>query len=83
MDAFLWFEVLFYLNVYYYPMFAITNIGMWAAKNNSELYITPTIGYDAIAQVIVISSELIKLILFKKLKYQYKGMKGGTWLFEI
>lgn len=72
MDALLVFDVLMYINLYYYPMSSTCNSIMTLAKYRSIID-TPDIGRDASVQCAILSSELIKLILFKKLREQREG----------
>lgn len=62
-----------YLNMFYYPVFAVSNIGMCAAKYTSTVFPTPDIGQDACVQVGLTLSELLKLILFRKFREQREG----------
>ncbi|XP_018324785.1 uncharacterized protein LOC108736733 [Agrilus planipennis] len=73
MDALLIFDVLMYVNLYYFPVFSFCNIMMLLAKYLSKKYPTPYIGTDALVQLGLLVSELLKIFLFKRLREQHKG----------
>ncbi|KAK5638070.1 hypothetical protein RI129_012365 [Pyrocoelia pectoralis] len=74
MDPLLAFEVLIYLNVYFYPTFAVANVAMWAAKFTSSVFPTPNIERDGLIMGTMVSSELFKLLLFRKLRPKREGI---------
>lgn len=74
MDAMLTFDVLMYLNVYYYAMFSVMNISMWLAKYTSTVFPTPDIDIDGVVQATLTISELLKIVVFKKLREQTESM---------
>ncbi|XP_025835055.1 uncharacterized protein LOC112905908 [Agrilus planipennis] len=73
MDALLVFDVLMYVNLYYYPMSATCNSIITFAKYQSIID-TPLIGRDTAVQGAILLSELLKLILYKKIKDFKKGL---------
>lgn len=73
MDALLIFDVLMYINLYYFPMSGTCNTIMAFAKYGSIIE-TPKIGQDASVQGAILTSEVIKLILFQKLRENRKGI---------
>lgn len=80
MDVLLIFDVLMYINMYYYPMSIVCNSIMTLAKYQSIID-TPEIGRDASVQGALLSCELIKLVLFKKLRAKREGMSTYIFLF--
>lgn len=74
MDAPLFFEVLLYLNCYYFGLFFVTETIMVLAKYFSEKYFTPNIDMDGGILSIIILAEFIKLFTFRK----YRAIKPGT-----
>ncbi|KAF5284580.1 hypothetical protein FQR65_LT02406 [Abscondita terminalis] len=64
-------DLLMYINLYYYLMYSICSSIITLAKYGSIID-TPNIKRDAIAQVIILISELIKLIIFHKLREHKK-----------
>ncbi|XP_031331005.1 uncharacterized protein LOC116161700 isoform X1 [Photinus pyralis] len=74
MDPLLAFDVLIYLNVYFYPTFAIANVAMWAAKFTSSVFPTPDIEQDGLVMGTMVSSELFKLLLFRRLRETRAGI---------
>ncbi|KAK4878690.1 hypothetical protein RN001_011196 [Aquatica leii] len=70
MDPLLGFDVLLYFNMYFYPTFAVSNVSMWVAKYTSPVFLTPYIGQDGCIQGVLVSSELLKLLIFRRLRQQ-------------
>lgn len=72
MEADLMFDVLLYLNLYYFPVFLFTESVVVFAKYISENLWTPNIGNDAGVMGIMVTSEFFKLVLHRKLKDRRK-----------
>lgn len=74
MEADLMFDVLLYINMYYFPVFLVSETGVTIAKyimiHKSSAQNSTN---DYIVMGIMLSSELLKLILFRKLRYTRKG----------
>lgn len=62
------FDVLMYLNVYYYAMFSVMNVSMWLAKYTSTVFPTPNIDIDGVVMITLTFSELAKILIFQKLR---------------
>lgn len=75
MEADLIFDVLLYLNVYYFPVYGIGESFVVCAKYVSSNLWTPDIGNDAAVVGGILSSEILKLILYRKLRDNRKGNK--------
>lgn len=71
-DPELMFDCLLYLNFYYFPMFLICEPIMYFAKYNSTRP-TAFIERDATVVSITILSEMLKLIIFRRLRETRKG----------
>ncbi|XP_019865341.1 uncharacterized protein LOC109594566 [Aethina tumida] len=67
LDAELMFECLIYLNTFYFPVFATCESIMAIAKYRS-IRDTPKIGQDASVVFSRLFAELLKIVLFRKLK---------------
>lgn len=78
-DPELVFDCLMYLNIFYFPVFGICAPLMCLAKHRSGLD-TPNIAIDASVVSTIVLVELLKLILFKKLREQRKGKYLQTFL---
>ncbi|CAG9824751.1 unnamed protein product [Phaedon cochleariae] len=76
-DVELMFECLIYINAHYFPVFMISEVSMTIAKYISEKKDTPNLGTDAIVCSARHFVELLKLILFKKLKDTHRK-KGDS-----
>lgn len=74
MEADLVFDILLYINLYYFPVFLFTEGVVVFAKYVSETLQTPTIGNDASVMGIMVASEFFKLVLHVKLKDRKKGL---------
>lgn len=73
MEADLMFEVLLYLNIYYFPVFSVAESFVVCAKYISNELRTPRICKDAAVVGSILLSELIKLLLYQKMKDQRRG----------
>lgn len=73
MDADLMFDVLMYLNLYYFPVFLVCESCVVFGKYISPNLWTPNIGKDAGVMGAMVMSELIKLVIHRKLKDNKKG----------
>lgn len=76
MDAMLTFDVLMYLNIYYYAMFGVMNVSMWLAKYTSTVFPTPDIHIDGLVQLVLTSSELAKILIFRRLREQTESKRN-------
>ncbi|XP_017784370.1 PREDICTED: uncharacterized protein LOC108568033 [Nicrophorus vespilloides] len=72
MDAPLMFEVLLYLNIYYFGVFAGSELLIFFAKFNSPLP-TPNINIDGGVVGGILFAELLKLLSFQKVRQKKKG----------
>ncbi|XP_017784369.1 PREDICTED: uncharacterized protein LOC108568032 [Nicrophorus vespilloides] len=73
MDALLMFDVLMYINGFYFPLFALGHPLMTLAKFYSSNYVTPQwIVVDASVVIILIFGDLMKLLFYKKFREQRK-----------
>ncbi|CAH0560764.1 unnamed protein product [Brassicogethes aeneus] len=79
-DAELMFECLIYLNTFYYPVFASCESIMAIAKYRSSRD-TPKIGQDAIVVFARLFVELLKIVLFKKLKDERRNLATAAGVF--
>lgn len=73
MEADLMFEVFMYLNIYYYPVFSVAESFVVCAKYVSKELWTPDIGVDASVVGSILVSDLLKILLYQKLKPKRKG----------
>lgn len=73
MEADLIFDVLLYLNVYYFPVYGIGESFVVCAKYVSSNLWTPDIGNDAAVVGAILTSEILKLILYRKLRDSRRG----------
>lgn len=71
-DAELMFDCLLYLNLFYFPVFGICESIMCIAKYRSIIE-TSKIGIDAAVVSSVLFAELLKLLIYKKMREQRKG----------
>ncbi|KAF7270569.1 uncharacterized protein LOC143201758 [Rhynchophorus ferrugineus] len=76
LDADLMFECLIYLNMFYFPVFAICETIMTIAKYQSIIP-TPMIGRDAAVVFTRISCELTKILLYRKFKEENRNLVTG------
>lgn len=68
------FDVLMYLNVFYYPLFALSHPLMTVAKFFSPNYKTPDlIAVDAAIVTTLILSDFVKIIVFRRMREQRRG----------
>lgn len=79
LDCLLIFEVLMYINLYYYPVFEVSNAAIIFAKYKKIVY-SPKIEIDASVQGGLLLSELLKLLLFNKVKEKQKGMSRSFFV---
>lgn len=75
MDAQLFFEVLLYLNCYYFGLFFVTEIFMVLAKYFSEKFYTPNIDLDGGILCIIMIAELTKLFTFRRIRETKPGTR--------
>lgn len=73
MEADLMFEVLMYINIYYFPVFAVAESFVVSAKYISNELWTPRIGIDASVVGSVLISELSKLLIYQRTKDNRRG----------
>lgn len=74
MDVILMFDVLLYLNCYYYLLAAVCHPVMVIAKFFSPNYKTSkTIEIDVTIVTILVVADLSKIILFRKLRENRRG----------
>lgn len=71
-DAELMFDCLIYINLFYFPVFGICESIMCIAKYRS-IMLTRQIETDAAVVSSVLFAELLKLVIYKKLREQRKG----------
>lgn len=71
-DAELMFDCLIYLNLFYFPVFGICESIMCIAKYKS-IILTSQIGTDAAVVSSVLFAEMLKLVIYRKLREQRKG----------
>lgn len=75
MDAILMFDVLLYLNGYYYLLAAICHPVMVIAKYFSPNYKTPEyISVDVAVVVTLVITDLLKIVIYRKIRENRKGM---------
>ncbi|KAI4463665.1 putative membrane protein [Holotrichia oblita] len=80
MDAILMFDVLLYLNGYYYLLAAICHPVMVIAKYFSPNYETPEyITRDVIVVVTMVATDLLKILIYKKLREHRKAALVNGW----
>ncbi|GJQ75201.1 hypothetical protein Trydic_g9803 [Trypoxylus dichotomus] len=73
MDAILMFDVLMYLNIYYYLLAAICHPVMVIAKYFSPNYDTPQyIHIDVAVVVTMVVTDLFKILIYRKLREKRK-----------
>ncbi|XP_030756133.1 uncharacterized protein LOC115882296 [Sitophilus oryzae] len=75
-DAELMFECLIYLNMFYFPVFAICEPITTIAKYQSVP--TPKIGQDVAVMFTRISCELTKILLYRKFKAENRNLVTGV-----
>ncbi|KAG5888680.1 hypothetical protein JTB14_022264 [Gonioctena quinquepunctata] len=80
-DVELLFECLMYLNAYYFPVFAISEVCMTIAKHYSEKLGTPNLGNDAMVTSTRHFFELLKIILFQRYKEKHRKLVTTAVLF--
>lgn len=71
-DAELMFDCLLYLNLFYFPVFGICESIMCIAKYKS-IILTSRIGIDAAVVSSVLFAEMLKLVIYRKLREHRKG----------
>lgn len=71
-DAELMFDCLLYLNLFYFPVFGICESIMCIAKYRS-IILTSRIGIDAAVVSSVLFAEMLKLVIYRKLREHRKG----------
>ncbi|GJQ75200.1 hypothetical protein Trydic_g9802 [Trypoxylus dichotomus] len=76
MDARLFFEVLLYLNCYYFGLFFVTETIMVLAKYFSAKFPTPNIDLDGGILCIIMLSEFTKLFMFRRMKETKPGLSN-------
>ncbi|XP_066255052.1 transmembrane protein 216-like [Euwallacea similis] len=79
-DAELMFECLIYLNMFYFPVFALCETIMTIAKYRSIIK-TPHIGQDAAVVFTRLTSELTKILLYRKFKEEKRQLVTGIAVF--
>lgn len=72
LDAELMFDCLLYLNLFYFPVFGICESIMCIAKYKSVI-MTDRIRTDAAVITSVLFAEMLKLVIYRKLREQRKG----------
>ena len=72
MDAVLMFEVLLYLNLYFFGLFCVGELVILLAKCLSPVLCIPNIGRDAAVLMVVFASEILKLQGFKRSRERSK-----------
>ncbi|KRT80291.1 hypothetical protein AMK59_6851 [Oryctes borbonicus] len=73
MDAILMFDVLLYLNIYYYLLAAICHPVMVIAKYFSPNYVTPEhISTDVAVVATMVVTDLLKILIYRKLREKSK-----------
>lgn len=73
MDAPLFFEVLLYLNCYYFGLFFVSETIMVLAKYFSNKFPTPNINLDGGILCIIMLAEFTKLLTFRKIRESRPG----------
>lgn len=68
MEASLMFDVLLYLNLFYFPVFLVCEGCVVFGKYISPNLWTPNIGKDAAVMAVMVTSEFIKLVIHRKFK---------------
>lgn len=71
-DAELMFDCLIYLNLFYFPVFGVCESIMCIAKYKSIIE-TKEIGRDAAIVSSVLFAEMLKLVIYRKLRERRKG----------